>query len=170
MTDQNTPARQRGRHRKPRPRKLLLAAGGLAVAAGVLSLVRLTPDSDVSHLETAETEPRPDPGEARKTNTAATTAATPTAIPTAASAMGAPTTPPGPTKTPYVHTPTKTTTPAPAGAPTTVPETPDPPPTTSTAPQPTPAQPSNSPAPTPSQPGICVPVIGLCVDPLATND
>ena len=35
----------RGRHRKPRPRKVLLAAGGLALAAGALSLVRLTPDA-----------------------------------------------------------------------------------------------------------------------------
>src|SRR5690349_20801821 len=36
--------RPRGRHRRPRPRKVLFAAGGLALAAGVLSLVRLSPD------------------------------------------------------------------------------------------------------------------------------
>jgi hypothetical protein len=34
----------RSRHRRPRPRKVLLAAGGLALAAGALSLVRLMPD------------------------------------------------------------------------------------------------------------------------------
>ncbi|NEC30932.1 serine/threonine protein kinase, partial [Streptomyces sp. SID8111] len=33
--------RPRGRHRKPRRRKVLLVAGGLALAAGTLGLVRL---------------------------------------------------------------------------------------------------------------------------------
>ncbi|NEB11429.1 hypothetical protein G3I32_21730, partial [Streptomyces coelicoflavus] len=32
---------RRGRHRRPRPRKVLLVAGGLALAAGALGLVRL---------------------------------------------------------------------------------------------------------------------------------
>jgi hypothetical protein len=35
--------RPRGRHRKPRPRRTLFAVGGLALAAGALSLLRMTP-------------------------------------------------------------------------------------------------------------------------------
>ncbi|MFJ6554249.1 hypothetical protein ACIQNT_18680 [Streptomyces luteogriseus] len=52
--------RARGRHRKPRPRKVLLAAGGLAVAAGALSLLRLAsgPGTDAGSVEAG---PRPDP-------------------------------------------------------------------------------------------------------------
>ncbi|MER6045045.1 hypothetical protein ABT136_30575, partial [Streptomyces sp. NPDC001856] len=51
----------RGRHRRPRPRKVLLVAGGLALAAGALSLVRLTPDSPVPGIGTAEADPRLEP-------------------------------------------------------------------------------------------------------------
>lgn len=36
--------RPRGRHRRPRPRKLLFAVGGMALAAGALSLLRLASD------------------------------------------------------------------------------------------------------------------------------
>ncbi|QNP70558.1 hypothetical protein IAG44_14680 [Streptomyces roseirectus] len=36
--------RPRGRHRRPRPRKVFLAAGGLAFAAGVLGLLRIVPE------------------------------------------------------------------------------------------------------------------------------
>ncbi|MGQ4425417.1 hypothetical protein ACN6LL_008214, partial [Streptomyces violaceoruber] len=49
MTTTGTPTEpryawgRRGRHRRPRPRKVLLAAGGLALAAGALSVVRLLP-------------------------------------------------------------------------------------------------------------------------------
>ncbi|MFY4721371.1 hypothetical protein [Streptomyces sp. LaBMicrA B280] len=53
---------RRGRHRKPRPRRALLAAGGLLLAAGVLSLVRMTPESGVGAPGTAAAEPRLDPG------------------------------------------------------------------------------------------------------------
>ncbi|MEV2236059.1 hypothetical protein AB0H69_46955 [Streptomyces phaeochromogenes] len=35
--------RPRGRHRKPRPRRILFAVGGLALAAGALSLLRMAP-------------------------------------------------------------------------------------------------------------------------------
>ncbi|MDX5568842.1 hypothetical protein PYK79_43700, partial [Streptomyces sp. ID05-04B] len=53
--------RARGRHRRPRPRKVLFAVGGLALAAGVLSLLRPTPDTGgAGALGTAEAEPRPD--------------------------------------------------------------------------------------------------------------
>ncbi|MEU9732373.1 hypothetical protein AB0E07_13110, partial [Streptomyces sp. NPDC048002] len=48
----------RGRHRRPRPRKVLLAAGGLALAAGALTLVRLPPASGPGGLAAPEAEPR----------------------------------------------------------------------------------------------------------------
>ncbi|MYW45496.1 hypothetical protein GT346_19740, partial [Streptomyces sp. SID161] len=51
------PGVPRGRHRRPRPRRVLFAAGGLALAAGVLSLVRITPESGVGAPGTAEAEP-----------------------------------------------------------------------------------------------------------------
>lgn len=48
VTPETTPpepalARPRGRHRKPRPRRILFAVGGLALAAGALSLLRMAP-------------------------------------------------------------------------------------------------------------------------------
>ncbi|WP_153813348.1 hypothetical protein [Streptomyces sp. SUK 48] len=53
---------RRGRHRKPRPRRALLAAGGLLLAAGALGLVRMSPESGVGAPGTAAAEPRLDPG------------------------------------------------------------------------------------------------------------
>ena len=53
---------RRGRHRRPRPRKLLFAVGGLALAAGALSLVRVAPDSGSAGLGTTEADPGQDPG------------------------------------------------------------------------------------------------------------
>jgi hypothetical protein len=195
--DVEPPVLPRGRHRRPRPRKVLLAAGGLAVAAGVLSLVRLTPESGVGGVGTAEAEPSPDAEQSagHPANAAATISADPTAIPSAipsaTSVMGGasatPTTASGVVPTPYATT-----------APTTVPETgtgtgtgtgtemttapgtpqPQAPaaapgplaPAASAAPEPaptpTPSRTANSPAPAPSRPGLCVPIIGLCVDPL----
>jgi hypothetical protein len=182
------PRSPRGRHRRPRPRKILFAVGGLAVAAGVLSLVRLTPESGVGGLGTAEADPRPDPGTGtgdstdRPANAAATISADPTAIPSATSVMGGvsatPTMTSGVVPTPYA---TAAQTPA-YVPPTTIPETttattPPPPPqapvpgpTSTTAPAPastptpTPSRIANSPAPAPSRPSLCVPIIGLCVD------
>ncbi len=46
-----------GRHRKPRPRKVLFAVGGLALAAGALSFVRLAPESVGGGPGTAEAAP-----------------------------------------------------------------------------------------------------------------
>ncbi|MFF3711594.1 hypothetical protein [Streptomyces phaeochromogenes] len=48
VTPETTPpepvlTRPRGRHRKPRPRRILFAMGGLALAAGALSLLRMAP-------------------------------------------------------------------------------------------------------------------------------
>ncbi|MFF9086848.1 hypothetical protein ACF1BE_10615 [Streptomyces sp. NPDC014991] len=82
---------RRGRHRRPRPRGALLAAGALALAAGVLSLVRVAPDPGVATPGTAEAGPRPGPGGGvpdRSARTVAGVAATPTGLPSATSVMG----------------------------------------------------------------------------------
>lgn len=182
----------RGRHRRPRPRKVLFAAGGLALAAGVLSLVRLAPDPGIGGPGTAEAGPHPEgtgttAGPERTANAAATVAAVPKVSPSATTALGGPgTTPvPGASATPTATTrsTTSTTDPAPAhpADPTTLPQTPNTPaapatprPSTATsaAPAPTPSRTSTpapqQPAPAPaetSQPGLCVPIIGVCVDP-----
>ncbi|MFJ3416577.1 hypothetical protein ACIPN8_09540 [Streptomyces sp. NPDC086082] len=188
-TEEIAPPLPRGRHRRPRPRKILLAVGGLAVAAGVLSLVRLAPESGVGGLGTAEAEPSPDATQSadRPANAAATIRADPTAvpsaipsaIPSATSVMGGesatPTTTSGVVPTPYattahppaeVHPPAVPETPAAATPP---PEAPAPHPTSSTAPEPAPSRPANSPSPAPSRPRLCVPIIGLCVDGLANH-
>ncbi|MFF5843598.1 hypothetical protein ACFY74_19235 [Streptomyces massasporeus] len=179
----------RGRHRKPRPRKVLLAAGGLALAAGALSLLRLTsgPGADAG---TVEAGPRPDPVTTATddaTRTAATFPAVPDASPSSPTALGAlPLTPvtkgarPSPsttTGTPATATATRPTSttipdtpnaPAPAPAPTAseggdtprpAPTPPAPPSRTTPAPAPKPEQPKK-----PHDPGMCVPVIGLCVN------
>ncbi|MEU9569297.1 hypothetical protein AB0D62_05320 [Streptomyces massasporeus] len=184
--------RVRGRHRKPRPRKVLLAAGGLALAAGALSMLRLTsgPGADAG---TVEAGPRPDPVTTATddaTQTAATFPALPDASPSSPTGLGA--LPPSPaTKgarpspsattgtlgTPGTVTaagPTSTTipdtpnAPGPAPAPTAsrggdtprpAPTPPAPPSRTTPAPPPQPEEPRK-----PHDPGLCVPVIGLCVD------
>ncbi|WLW52629.1 hypothetical protein [Streptomyces sp. YU58] len=178
----------RGRHRRPRPRKVLLVAGGLALAAGALSLVRLTPDSGVTGLGTAEAEPRPDdPGTAtgtdRATNAAATVAV-PKVSPSATAALGGTTATPVPGVS-LAPAPAATGSPSAAWtAPTTIPQAPNTPgtpaptatsgppsatPTPPPQPAPTPSHTSNPPAPQPDQPGqpdrpdLCVPVVGLCV-------
>ncbi|MFJ9901293.1 hypothetical protein ACIRVK_00045 [Streptomyces sp. NPDC101152] len=169
--------RIRGRHRRPRPRKVLFAVGGLALAAGALSLVRLSPDTGVGGGGTAEAEPRLDPGGTGEaaTNTAATVAAVPDTGPSATSPMGGagatltaspasvPRTTAGPSSQPPSATPT-----APPGT-TTLPDTPVPTAPAATpppAPRPTPAPDHTTPPPTtpqPAPPGLCVPIIGLCV-------
>ncbi|MDI5904712.1 hypothetical protein QDK90_06620, partial [Streptomyces sp. 12257] len=86
----------RGRHRKPRPRKVLLAAGGLALAAGALSLVRMTPDAGVGGFGATEADPQAAPGTDtdidagpdRATNAAATVGSVPQASPSSTTAMG----------------------------------------------------------------------------------
>ncbi|CCK27847.1 putative membrane protein [Streptomyces davaonensis JCM 4913] len=180
----------RGRHRRPRPRKILLAAGGLALAAGALSLVRLTPESGLGSLGTPEAEPwttddsGTDPGTGHSTNAAATVDTVPRVSPSATSAMGGLTA--APTETNGLGpTPSGTAVPPPLNRDpaTTIPEAPQTtapqPPTTSAAPQPRPTtspnpQPSSappSPAPSPAdRPGVCLPIIGLCVDPLTARD
>ncbi|MDX3246429.1 hypothetical protein [Streptomyces sp. ME18-1-4] len=199
--------RARGRHRRPRPRKVLLAAGGLALAAGMLGLVRLTPHSgDVTGIGAAEAESQPDPvtdpdkGTATDTSTSTSTgtgagrdkgrwadAAVPgAAAPTAPSAMGGASASPTPEAGLVPGTPGSATSvaltpgatyipvaphaPAPVPARTAAPRptaTPTPPaaPTTA-APAPQPQKPGPGQSGQPRQPGVCVPVVGLCVDPL----
>ncbi|MEU1403328.1 hypothetical protein ABZ471_13375 [Streptomyces sp. NPDC005728] len=172
------PALRRGRHRKPRPRKVLLAAGGLALAAGVLSLVRVAPESGVGAPGTAEAEPRLDPGGTTDdpADASATHAARATPLPSATSVMGGMSPAPATTGT-ATPTPPATPTALPGGTavPTTIPTAAPQPTTTAstTAPRPSPTRttPTRTPTPTPSnstpapEPGeVCVPVIGLCVD------
>lgn len=80
MTTTGTPTEpryawgRRGRHRRPRPRKVLLAAGSLALAAGALSVVRLLPGpgGDTGgvragaepRVESGGRDPAPDPATA----------------------------------------------------------------------------------------------------------
>jgi hypothetical protein len=216
-TRQNVPAaadpawapRARGRHRRPRPRKVLFAAGGLVLAAGVLSLLRLTPDTGgAGALGTAEAEPQPDlvtstdddagetgeelgegagkaPEDSRghrgtaEGRPSAAGSATVAPTPTAPAAMGGASTgrareaggllpgaPGAPTS--VALTPGATYVPAPRAA--TPAPTATPAPEAPSAPRPAPATPAPQPPKPPKgeeprQPGLCVPIIGLCVDP-----
>ncbi|MEU8970856.1 hypothetical protein AB0D11_16515 [Streptomyces monashensis] len=165
---------RRGRHRKPRPRKMLLAAGGLALAAGALSLVRVASDAGVDSPATAEADPRATGTTDHAANTAATVTGSPTALPSATAVMG------GRNPVPAHPRPTAARPAAPtAAAPHPTPST-TPPPTAHTAhtassppapttTHPTPTASAAAPAPSrsgkdPGQGGLCVPVIGLCVD------
>ncbi|WP_330325290.1 hypothetical protein [Streptomyces pseudovenezuelae] len=186
----------RGRHRKPRPRKVLLAAGGLALAAGALSLVRLTPDAGMGGFGATETDPQaapgtdPDtdvhPGTDRATNAAATVGSVPRASPSSTTVMGGVSATPAPGVSP-APAGSATAVPLPlAAAPTTIPDAlndqapaPAPTPTATiaphapaTTPAPQPARttppPASTPTPQPTHPaqpapGLCVPIVGLCV-------
>ncbi|MET7734770.1 hypothetical protein ABZT02_25855 [Streptomyces sp. NPDC005402] len=194
----------RGRHRKPRPRKVLLAAGGLALAAGALSLVRLTPDVSVGGFGATEPDPQAAPGADtdidtgtstgtgtgtdtgadRATNAAATVGSVPQASPSSTTAMGGITAIPTPGVSP-ARAGSATAVPLPlAAAPTTIPDAPNTPapartptadttpraPATTAAPRPAPTTPPPASTPTPQPthaaqpaPGLCVPIIGLCV-------
>ncbi|MEU6145851.1 hypothetical protein ABZ848_36605 [Streptomyces sp. NPDC047081] len=162
----------------------MLAAGGVALAAGVLSLVRMAPESGNGGYGTAEAEPRQDPvtGAERSTNTAATVRTVPHVSPSATSPMGGISGTPTAGST-LVPLPTTSTPPTPLNQPdaTTIPEapntpapttTPHPPTTTNPAPHSPPPVDRTTPPPTPqptqtSNPGLCVPLVGLCVGPLA---
>jgi hypothetical protein len=169
------PRTGRGRHRRPRPRKVLFAVGGLALAAGALSLARMAPEAGVGGFGTTEAEPPHDPGIGadRSDNAAATVGAVPRVSPSATSVMGGASAAPVAT-THLVSLPATTVPPASTGpgTTTTIPETPDtsapaaaPAPTTAAAQAtPTPSRTTEPPAPAPSRPGLCVPIIGLCVD------
>ncbi|MGW8749037.1 hypothetical protein [Streptomyces sp. NPDC055794] len=194
---------RRGRHRRPRPRKVLLTAGGLAFAAGALSLVRLLPgpDGDAGG-HGAEAAPRVDPRGGGETATdragtpgAARTAGPSDVGPSATSAMGGLSGSPAgvPIPAPSTTHPAASSSASSSGT-TTVPDAPNPPedradgdataaphtprppgsthaprPPRSDSPRPAPSSPPDrgtppAPAPEPHDPGLCVPVIGLCVD------
>ncbi|MFD5841511.1 hypothetical protein [Streptomyces chartreusis] len=151
----------------------------------------MSPDSGVSGLGAAESDPAPAPGTDaepdRSRNAAATlTPNAPKATPSATSAMGGLGTAPT-TDSIVVPTPAQTVTTAPhgpGGAPAPTPPaaqpgepTPESPTTTprATAPAPeTPGRPPTSPPPTqqpqPDDNSVCIPIIGLCVDPLPPDD
>ncbi|MER6351476.1 hypothetical protein ABT186_06410 [Streptomyces sp. NPDC001634] len=169
-----------GRHRKPRRRRMVLAVGGFALAAGALSLVHIAPESVTGGGGTAEAEPRIDP-----TDTAATVATVPsthaayrstTAIAKEASGILAATataSPPAPPSAPSSASAPRVTDPA-TGIPEapstpTASRTPAPPAAAApTAPRPTtsPTEPAHTPTPAPNPPGLCVPLVGLCVNGL----
>jgi hypothetical protein len=196
--------RPRGRHRRPRPRKVLFAVGGMALAASALSLLRLASDP-VSGGGTAGTAPRAaDDLSDEETGSGASLGGVPSAEPTADVPMGdtgaAPTAPPAPGSATAVPAPSATSSvpsigielPDGPGAPytpptrATLPETPatsaapeTPRPTQDTPTQQPPAarQPAAPDAPDsattpdgttepaqPRQPGLCVPIVGVCVD------
>lgn len=181
-------ARVRGRHRRPRPRKVLFAVGGLALAAGALSVVRMVPGPGSGVPGTAGAEPREDVGGGVSdgaTNAAATLPAALGVSPSATSVMGGVSATPT-TGSKVVTMPTATASPSatpsaaavtPTTDTTTIPEAPNTPAPTATAPHPpasAPATPrptpsrTTSPSPTqqPTRPGLCVPIVGLCVGPL----
>ncbi|GHK00652.1 hypothetical protein SY2F82_24490 [Streptomyces sp. Y2F8-2] len=167
-----------GRHRKPRHRRLALAVGGFALAAGALSLVRLAPESVTGGGGTAEAEPRIGAGQ-----TAATAGDVPskgaagpstTAFKGRASAVPAvsgdvsPSGRPG-TPTPRVTDPATGIPEAPSTPTASRSRTPEPPVTTTAAPPSAPSPTATTRAPAPSAPatsdppGLCVPLVGLCV-------
>ncbi|MEU6093832.1 hypothetical protein [Streptomyces sp. NPDC047079] len=171
--------RPAGRHRKPRPRRAALAVGGFALAAGALSLVHLAPETVTGGGGTAEAEPRIDATDTAATvgtaprgsadhpstttvirvpgaSPAATAATRPSAQPSSSAGRAAGATNP-PTGIP--EAPSTPTAPRPPGSP----AAPSP-----TAPRPAPSTsaPAPTPTPIPSTPGLCVPIVGLCVNGL----
>ncbi|MFF8193790.1 hypothetical protein ACF05L_23750 [Streptomyces bobili] len=184
------PSRARGRHRRPRPRKALFATGGFALAVGALSLLRLTADSGVDTAEagprlqpTADTQPKIHPESA--TGTTATVSGSPEPTTTAPAPTGnggtvtSGATVPGAAPTSAVRTPSgpyapRTRPPADEGAPapaatrssgSAAPRSPGP--TSTPAPGPDTLPPAAGPT---SRPGLCLPVVGLCVEALDALD
>ncbi|MFC3575976.1 hypothetical protein ACFOZ0_22350 [Streptomyces yaanensis] len=169
-----------GRHRKPRRRRVALAAGGFALAAGALSLVRLAPESVTDGGGTAQAEPRID-----TTAVAPPTTATVEAVPSTRVAGPSRTdvlereSRPIPTASAATHPPSAV--PGATDPPTGIPEAPSvptasrrhgPPAATHTpaAPRPTPSPPATTHTPAPpaiDPPGLCLPIIALCVNGLS---
>jgi hypothetical protein len=90
------PTRPRGRHRKPRPRRILFAMGGLALAAGALSLLRMAPHPTGGDTGVEATDI--DPSAAGSTDSPAQddTGAVPVAAPPTTGASPSPTATTGP--------------------------------------------------------------------------
>ncbi|MFE5144241.1 hypothetical protein ACFRDV_42625 [Streptomyces fagopyri] len=191
----------RGRHRRPRPRRALLAVGGLALAAGALSLARMAPDGVTGIGGGAEAEPRPGVADDGALDASPTVWAAPSARPATAGAPargGAGATPAagaspgatastgpsgatGPAGRAGATGPSATARPGarpPGGADAPVDDAPD---TTGIPTAPVPSQPpaapppqptpdatthAPAPAPKPASPGLCVPIVGICVNSL----
>ncbi|MFF3884953.1 hypothetical protein [Streptomyces sp. NPDC001914] len=175
---------------------MLFAAGGLALAAGVLSLTRMTPDAVTGSAGggNAEAEPVATATDNGKADDAVPTVA---AMPTPTRAGAAPASPamggtsPAPTsdtsgvpasvRTPAATAPTArgaapaATAPGTTGIPTAPATTP--PPARPTPAATAPAEvPRHTPSPSPSatapghqQPGVCVPIVGICVNGLLSS-
>ncbi|MGW3634358.1 hypothetical protein ACWD7F_30120 [Streptomyces sp. NPDC005122] len=193
----------RGRHRRPRRRRALLAVGGLALAAGALSLARMAPDGITGSGGGAEAEPRPGVADDGALDASPTVWAVPSAHPASAGAAaaeggvgatpaagaspgatasaastasrgpdgaaGAPgVTDPPATAPPGAHPRGHAGTPADDAPDTTgIPTAPVPSqPPAAPAPHPTPSATTHSPAPKPGSPGLCVPIVGICVNSL----
>ncbi|MFI1416900.1 hypothetical protein ACH4VX_02745 [Streptomyces sp. NPDC020731] len=177
-------SRLRGRHRKPRPRKVLLAAGSLAVAASAVALVRLTTTqgggTDVGTEAGSRPVPHTDTGTPIGSPTASTAAPpAPRASPSSPTVLGgknpAPLTAPERSSPARTAVPDRADTPATPATPTTAspttrgPHSPpprQPPHHTPVPPPPAPHDPAppqpDDPARNP-RPGLCVPIIGICV-------
>ncbi|QEU87446.1 hypothetical protein [Streptomyces viridosporus] len=173
-------SRLRGRHRRPRPRKVLPALGGLALAAGALGLVRLVSGPGGEDIG-VEAVPRP----SASTRTPATATSgtpgppsrTPGAGPSSPTALGgqAPVTltpgtsaPPAPARSTATTAATATTPAVPSTAPPPDPTTRVPGPVTPPPPAPSRTRTPPPVEPPPARPGepgpvVCVPVIDLCV-------
>jgi hypothetical protein len=167
---------------------VLFAVGGLALAAGALSLARMAPESVVGGgAGNTEAEPRPGVATGEALDAAPTVWATPSTHPASQGAT--------PAQVAVSATPASGVSPAPTAPSTAAPSSaaaipsarasapvesvPD---TTGipTAPVAVPSQPrtrhpsapsptTRAPAPSPSQsaPGLCVPIVGICVNDLA---
>ncbi|MFI2423800.1 hypothetical protein ACH5A7_06800 [Streptomyces sp. NPDC018955] len=182
-------SRLRGRHRKPRPRKALLAAGGLAVAASAVTLVRLVTTQGDGTDVGAEAGPHPvlhtDTGTPTGSSTASPARSeaagpAPEASPSSPTALGGKDRAPLTASEPSSTARPPTTVPATASDPATrppaarrsqppAPPSPSPPGTPPPAPRdPAPERP-DGPDPGPGHDpdadpgGLCVPIIGLCV-------
>ncbi|WP_328769061.1 hypothetical protein [Streptomyces sp. NBC_00286] len=180
--------RPRGRHRKPRPRRMLVTVGGLALAAGALSLMRLAPeppggtgggvtatDIDPAEIEAADIEP----ADVEPTAVGATQAPAPVSDTGEAAAEGTPT--PRTSASPAAKPPpNRGDQPEGPADPTVTPKGPLPTPSGKTNPHdategPTPAKPPagnpstpnpqpQPPTPPPGDRTLCVPIVGLCLD------
>ncbi len=175
MTPDETRAVPRGRHRKPRHRRALLAAGALTLTAGAATLIHLsTPDAPPRDTR-AVSLPSPEesgaagaPSEETNPPGGTTRPPAPHPSPTSPRAQGgkaqAPLTqqPPAPpqssTAPPTPHTATP---PPPRTSP-----TPEPPPEQ----KPTPSPPATKPAPPPpdneddnNDRGLCLPLLNICL-------
>ncbi|MDT0400687.1 hypothetical protein [Streptomyces edwardsiae] len=172
-------SRFRGRHRKPRPRRVLLAAGSLAVAASAVTLVRLATTQGGDPEFGTEAGPRPVPHTDSGAPVASPTAS-PAAVPVPETSPSSPTAlggrNPAPLAAPERSSTARSLTTAADPGPVTAPATPAPsrrpdppasPSPSSGGPEHPPPPSQDPPPPRPDDPApgprLCVPIIGVCV-------